>query len=98
MDNNIGTVILRCDDYCCMLVVDKYRYVNSQDNSVEIDYNFSMQDSNLDGYHNTIGGRLRRAWKALMGKPIYFNDIYVEDQNKVIKFRNELTELIEKSQ
>jgi hypothetical protein len=80
MDEHKGSVILACDDHCAMLVVDKYSY----DGKEEL-YNISMVDSR---YYNINGftGRLKRAWTALCGKPIYYNDILVDDKEKLVKF------------
>lgn len=88
---NLGTIILRCDDKCCMLVVDKYKWGSLK----EIDYNISIQDSNLTGY-NTFLQRIKLAVKVLLGKPVHYNDLYIEDENKIVEFRDALTELINK--
>ena len=94
---DLGTIILRCDDYCTMLVIDKTKY-QWKDDPIEIDYNISMQDSSLDGYHNTFKQRIIRAFKVLFGKPIYYNDIYIQDEKQIIEFRDALNELIEKNE
>ena len=93
-DNIVGTIILRCDDACTNLVVDKF-YWGIEDGEKDISYNFRMDTS--DFYDpNTIANRIRNAWKALTGKHISYNDIYVDDIWKISKFRDELTELINK--
>lgn len=79
-----NTLILRCDDYAEMLVVDRY------DDS----YNISMQDSCILGEHNTIIGRLKRAFKIIFGKPVVYLDIWVEDKNKVKCFAEDLIKMI----
>lgn len=94
-DYDLGTVILRCDDYCTMLVIDKSRF-EWKDEPMRITYNISMQNADLHGYHNSIVGRFKRAFKTLFGQPIYFNDIYIEDEKQIIEFRDALNELIEK--
>lgn len=85
-----NTIILRCNDYCSMLVVDKFQW---QDKT--IDYNVSMQDSYIYSPHNTFIGRIKRAFKALFGKPVYYNDLIVCESD-IIKLRDELTRLIDK--
>jgi hypothetical protein len=92
-NTDLGTIILRCDDHCTMLVIDKTKY-EYKNNPLEIDYNISMQDSSLDGFHNTFKQRIKRAFKVLLGKPIYYNDIYIKDEKQIIEFRDALTELI----
>ena len=70
-----------------MLVVDKDIYDD------EVSYSFSMQDSSYSHGYNTLFGRMRRACKILFGKPIYYNDIYIEDLKKFSAFVKELNEL-----
>lgn len=76
-----------------MLVVDKF-YWEFKGEDGEASYNLSMQDSNFRDI-NSIKNRIRRACKALFGKPIYHNDIYVENEDDMLKFIGDLTELIE---
>lgn len=87
MTVNVNTVTLRCDCACTMLVVDK-----CHEREV-IFYNLSMQDSKYSNI-NGLTGRIKRAWRALFGRPIYYNDILIENEKDMIKFRDDLTELI----
>lgn len=90
MDNNIGKLILDCDDGCTMLVVDKYLF--DYDGGT-ICYNLSMVDSRYSNV-NGLSGRIKRAWTALFGRPIYYNDIFIENELDIVKFNNDLTYLI----
>lgn len=68
---------LPCDCGCCMFVVEKTVW----EEDGEVSYNISMQDSRYDHEHNTPWGRIRRAFKALFGKGVYFNDVYLEGED-----------------
>ena len=91
MNKNEKTVTLRCDCRCAMLVVDKTVYDDG-----DILYNISAQDSRYDHNFNTLWGRLKRSCKILFGKPIYYNDICINDQQRFIDFVGELNGLIDR--
>jgi hypothetical protein len=84
------TVTLRCDCHCSMLVCDKTVYDDG-----DIYFDISMQDSRYDHNFNSIWGRIKRAAKVLFGKPIYYNDVFIEEPQKFIGFVHELNKLIE---
>lgn len=88
MDPCTGTIILRCEDRCCTLVIDRYNY------NGEIDYNISIQDSNLYSEYNTFLGRIKRAAKILFGKPIYYNDVWITDKNKIKELSEKLNNML----
>lgn len=88
MDHCTGTIILRCVDGCCTLVIDRYNY------NGEIDYNISIQDSNLYSEYNTFLGRIKRAAKILFGKPIYYNDVWITDKNKIKELSEKLNSMV----
>lgn len=68
-----STMVVRpCDCKCCMFVVERTQWEDG-----DTDYNISIQDSRLDHDYNTLWGRIKRACKALFGKPVYFNDLYL---------------------
>lgn len=58
-----------------MLVIEKTAW---EDGS--IDYDISIQDSRYDHNYNTLWGRIKRAAKVLFGKPIYYNDVYLGEE------------------
>ena len=87
---NKQTITLRCDCHCCMLVIDKEVFFDG-----EIWYNISMQDSSYNHNYNTIWGRIKRACKCLFGKPIYYNDICINESQKFLDFVSELNKMIE---
>lgn len=88
--NQIGQIFLRCDDLAEMLVVDRTKWDYGDD-----DWNFSIQDSYIVKNYSVLR-RIKRALKVLFGKPVYYADVCVSDVNKIIEFRDKLTELIEK--
>lgn len=92
MKNNwhVSEIFLRCDDMSEMLVVDRFHF-SSEDKD---DWNFSIQDSYING-DNSIWQRIKRAFKILFGKPVYYADICISGNEKIIEFRDKLTEAIE---
>ncbi len=89
INDQTKSVFFRCDDICTMLVVDKIMWDDG-----DINYTISMQTS--DYYDvNTIRNRIRRAWNALFGRRISFNDMYTDDENRLRQFVEELKQLID---
>ena len=73
-------IVLPCDCKCCMLVIEKTVWED-----YVVSYDISIQDSRYDHNYNTIWGRIKRAAKILFGKPIYYNDVYLDGEET---FRN----------
>lgn len=93
----VGNVVLRCSDNCEALIVDKYSWGKDEDTGEEdIDYNVAMVSSNVIDDINTFWSRLKRAFKILFGETVYHTSMYIEKEEDLIKFRDSLTELIEK--
>jgi len=90
MEKERNMVIRACDCRCCMFVVEKTIWENG-----DIDYNISIQDSRYDHNYNTLWGRIKRASSALFGKPIYFNDMYIENEEKYKQLIIEMQNLLE---
>ena len=59
----------------------------------DINYNISIQDSRYDHNYNTLWGRLTRAAKTLFGKPIYYNDVYLEGEETFQQLAEEINDL-----
>lgn len=78
------SIQLRCDDECCTLFVDKY----------EDAYNISMQDSRVitDG---SLRQRLKTAFNVLFSKPVYYNDLYIQDPQRVKIFAEKILEMVD---
>lgn len=78
-------IILPCDCHCSMFVIEK---------SIDIlggaNYNITVQDSRYDHNCNSLWSRLKNAFKVLFGKPVYFNDVYLNGEDT---FRQLLTEM-----
>ena len=83
-------VLLPCDCHCCMMVVERVEWDDG-----DVDYNVAVQDSRYDHDYNTIWGRIKRAAKALFGKPVYFNDVYIDDPARFAQWVDELRALAE---
>lgn len=88
--NQIGQIFLRCDDLSEMLVVDRFKW-----NEGDEDWSFSIQDDYIAGNHS-LWQRIKRAVKIIFCKPVCYADIFITDVNKVVEFRDKLTELIER--
>ena len=56
-----------CSCRCCMLVIEKTMWEDG-----DVDYDISLQDSHFDHNYHTLWGRLKRAAKALFGKPVLY--------------------------
>lgn len=76
MEKKTARIMLPCDCGCCMFVIEKTVWEDG-----DMNYNISVQDSSYGHSYNTLWGRLQRAVKALFGKPIYFNDVYLEGED-----------------
>ena len=74
-------IALPCDCKCCMLVVEKAVW-----NDGDVSYNISIQDSRYDHNYNTLWGRVKRAIKILLGKPIYYNDLHLRRRRDFLQF------------
>lgn len=88
MKSKSKMVVLSCDCKCCMFVVEKTKWEDG-----DVSYNISIQDSRYDHNYNTVWGRIKRAATALFGKPVYFNDVHIEDEGKFKKLISDLSEL-----
>ena len=71
-----------------MLVVEKTEWDDG-----EIDYNISVQDSRYDHNYTTIWGKMKSAMKILLGKPVYYSDVYIESPEKFMAFVENLNKL-----
>lgn len=82
---NVSTLYLSCEDWVEVLKVDKIKYSDD-----ETEFNIAILDSYL-GNKNTVLQRIKRAFKILCGKPIYYADISVSNKRMkdfVIKLNN----------
>lgn len=90
MEKRSKMITLPCDCKCCMLVIEK---VVQEDGST--DYSISIQDSRYDHNYNTLWGRIKRAAKILFGKPIYYNDVYLDGEEAFKKLVEDMNSLVE---
>ena len=79
--NNKKTVTLRCACGAEAVVFSKYTFKN------EVDYDISIEDSYI-GYCGTKSffGRLKRAWKAFIDKPLCYASVYCESKEDMKTF------------
>jgi hypothetical protein len=59
----------------------------------DINYNITIQDARYDHNYNTLWGRIKRATKILFGKPVYYNDVYLDGEEKFRKLVKDMDEL-----
>ena len=72
-----------------MFVVEKTKWADG-----DINYNITIQDSRYDHNYNTVWGRIKRAAKVLFGKPVYFNDVYIEGEESYKNLVADMTDLL----
>jgi len=89
MNRKNKTIILPCDCKCCMFVIEKTKWDDG-----DVSYNITIQDSRYDHNYNTFWGRIKRAANALFGKPVYFNDVHIEDEKRFEKLVSDMDNLL----
>ena len=90
MEKKSKMITLPCDCMCCMFVVEKTKWEDG-----DVSYNITVQDSRYDRNYNTLWGRLKRACKALFGKPVYFSDVHMESEDTFKKLIKDMENLLE---
>ena len=97
------TVTLRCDDNAEAVVFTKYNYgrvysdIDTVGDTVEIDYEITVEDSYVGGEYKGFFGRIRRAWRAFTDKPVVYTGIYCRDKDKMRKFLADCLDLIDEN-
>lgn len=84
MDNKIT---LDCSCGCSTLVIERHGN----------EYIVSIQSSYLRHMSFTLWGRIKSALKVLFGHPIYYADVYVEDNATMHRLLTGLEWLVEKT-
>lgn len=80
-------IYLPCDDRCCTLVIRKDIWDEN-----DIDYEILVEDAYYYAYNGFIG-RIKRAIKALFGKPVIYNGLYLEGEESIKKLILDLQDL-----
>ena len=88
MTHKSRRITLPCDCKCCMFVIEKTVWEDG-----DINYNITIQDSRYDHNYNTLWGRIKRAAKTLFGKPIYYNDVYLEGEETFQQLAEDINDL-----
>lgn len=76
MKSKSKVITRRCDCGCCMFVIEKSQWKDGV-----IDYDISIMDGYYDHNFNTLWGRIKRAFSALFGEPVYYNDVYMNGED-----------------
>lgn len=79
-------VDLHCDDGDEILEFTKYPNCE--------EYSFDIKDSYCGHEYNGIRGRIKRAWRALIAKPIYYTGIFTENKDDVVDFLEKCLEML----
>lgn len=88
MKDNTKTVSLMCDCGCCRLVFQKWSWDDG-----EIYYNVAVEDSRYDHKANGVLNRIKNAFKVLVGKSIYYNDVSIDGEERFDDLLERLGEL-----
>ena len=87
-------VALRCDDCAETVVFMQHNWLHN-----DIDYEIVIEDSYCGGgEYRGVFGRLRRAWRAFWGKPIYYSGVYVEDPARMESFLKECLAVVQEGE
>lgn len=85
------TTCIRCEDDMELLEFSYYTTTG--------DCSFTIKDAYCGGSGYTgIWGRIKRAWKALIGKPIYYTEVYVLDANRAKGFLRKCINILTEEQ
>lgn len=85
-----GRVILPCACGCCNLVFERDDFEDG-----ETIFNVSVQDSRYDHKAGGIWNRIKGAVMVLFGKPVYYNDVCIENKVEFSNLIDDLAELLE---
>ena len=91
MDSNIGTVRLRCECLCSTVEVDKFKWDDG-----DINYNIAFCDSCTNWGMNTLWQRFKAAGYMLTRKKVSHADIWIEDEERMREFVEQLRELLDR--
>ena len=89
-DINTKNVMFKCDDDGELVVFTKTSYPNAC-----ADYELNFMDSYCGGDYRGIAGRLKRAWKAFLAKPVCYTGVVTEDKARIKKFMQDCLNLID---
>ena len=94
-------IALRCKDGSEAVVFSKHTFkfmCNNPDETgikEESNYEITIEDSYVGGDYKGFFGRIKRAWKAFVDKPVVYTGIYCEDIHKMRKFLVDCLEIID---
>ena len=82
-------VTIRCNDGQEAVVFSRYDF-----NNLNCTYEISFEDSYIGGNYKGFFGRLKRAWRAFINKPVIYTGVYCEDKEKMKKFLADCISLV----
>jgi hypothetical protein len=82
-------ITMRCDCGAEAVVFTRYDY-----NLSGTSYGLSFEDSYLGGSYTGFLGRIKRAWKAFISKPVVHADVFTDDEEKMKTFLKDCLSLM----
>ena len=83
-------ITIRCNDGQEAAVFSRYDFDN-----LDSTYEMSFEDSYIGGDYKGFFGRLKRAWRAFMDKPVAYTGVFIEDKERMRKFLTDCLALID---
>ena len=83
-------ITLRCNDEQEAAVFHRYDYEH-----IDTYYELAFEDSYVGGKYTGFFGRLKRAWRAFIDKPVTYTGICCSDENKMRQFLFDCLELMD---
>ena len=95
--SNIKTVTLRCNDGGEACVLKKITFEITNDFN-PVWFEFAVEDDYVGGDYKGFFGRLKRAWKGFIGKPVVYTSIYCENKEHIQKFLEDCLALVKEDE
>ena len=82
MSDDVKRIYLTCDCGGQTAMFSRYEIGGQPEYFLEI------MDSYFVSPHNTMAGRIRRALKTLLGKPVYYAEVSIQKSEDMLEFLN----------
>ena len=82
-------ITIRCNDGQEAAIFSRYDF-----NNLDSTYEISFEDSYIGGDYRGFFGRLKRAWRAFIDKPVIYTSVYCEDKEKMRSFLTSCINLV----
>ena len=94
---DIKTVSLRCNDggEACVLKKFTFEIVNDFNPAW---FEFAIEDEYVGGDYKGFFGRLKRAWRGFIGKPVVYTSICCDNKEQIQKFLEDCLALVKEDE